>query len=452
MLSPPPVPGSTAGLGALRALLKGRGLLAPLAALHAELGDVFQLPFPTFNPVVLAGPDAARFVLVDSRADFNWRIESDPVTRLLRHGLLVEDNEAHDRLRGLMTPAFHRALMEQQVAALWQSADEVTGQWREGETIAAVSQMRRVTLLCLTRTLFGVDVAPRLRALWQPLLRTLAYIAPGPWLLWSGMPRPGYARARQQVDAYLYEIIADRRQAGAPGDDLLTRLIHAGLSDDLIRDQLLTMLIAGHDTATAALSWALYGLSQQPEVLALARAEVDGVLAGSAPTASHLGELPYLDRVIKETLRLYPPIHVSNRLAARDLEFAGHRIAAGTRVLFSIYLTHRHPRHWPDPERFDPDRFNPAQNPPPAPFTYVPFGAGPRFCIGAAMAQVEVKVVLARLLQQFDFELLTDVVHLRMGATLEGFDLLVGVRRPRRLPVAASETRLAPAGAQARNQ
>jgi cytochrome P450 len=438
MLGTPPVPGSTAGLGALRALLQGRGLLAPLAALHAELGDVFQLPFPTFNPVVLAGPDAARFVLVDSRADFRWRIETDPVTRLLRHGLLVEDDDAHDRLRALMTPAFHRTLVEQQVAALWQSADEVTAQWREGDAIDMVGQMRRVALLCLTRTLFGVDVAPDLRALWRPLLRTLAYIAPGPWLLWSGVPRPGYARALQQMDAYLYQLIAARRQSGATCDDLLTRLVHSGLSDDLIRDQLLTMLIAGHDTATASLAWALYVLSQHPLVLAEARAQVDDVLAGHAPSASHLTQLPFLDRVIKETLRLYPPIHVSNRLAARDLAFAGHRIPAGTRVLFSIYLTHRHPRYWPEPELFDQDRFDPKVSPPPAPLTYVPFGGGPRFCIGAALAQVEVKVVLARLLQHFDFQPLSHPVHLRMGATLEPSELRLRVRRRSLTPAPAA--------------
>jgi cytochrome P450 len=438
MLATPPVPGSTAGLGALRALLQGRGLLAPLAALHAELGDVFQLPFPTFNPVVLAGPDAARFVLVDSRADFHWRIETDPVTRLLRHGLLVEDDDAHDRLRALMTPAFHRTLVEQQVAALWQSADEVTAQWREGDAIDMVGQMRRVALLCLTRTLFGVDVAPDLRALWRPLLRTLAYIAPGPWLLWSGVPRPGYALALQQMDAYLYQLIAARRQSSATCDDLLTRLVHSGLSDDLIRDQLLTMLIAGHDTATASLAWALYVLSQHPPLLAEARAQVDDVLAGHAPSASHLTQLPLLDRVIKETLRLYPPIHVSNRLAARDLAFAGHRIPAGTRVLFSIYLTHRHPRYWPEPERFDPDRFDPKVSPPPAPLTYVPFGGGPRFCIGAALAQVEVKVVLARLLQHFDFQPLSHPVHLRMGATLEPSELRLRVRRRGLTPAPAA--------------
>lgn len=428
MSARPPAPGLAPGLNALRALLQSRNLLAPLTALHAGLGDVFQLPFPNFNPVVLAGPEAARFVLVDSRDDFRWRIETDPVTRVLRHGLLVKDGETHDRLRALMTPALHRRLIEQQVSTIWQSADEAAGRWHEGESIAMLPEMRRVALLCLTRILFDADIALELDRVWPPLLRTLAYIGPGPWLLWPGLPRPGYARALQQMDDYLFRLIALRRASGS-GDDLLSLLVNSGLSADLIRDQLLTMLIAGHDTVTALMAWALYALAKHPPVLAQARAEVESVLQGEPPTADKIQQLHYLERVIKETLRLYPPIHASNRLAARDLDFEGRRIPAGTRVLFSIYLTHRHPAHWPDPERFDPDRFDPARCAPPAPFTYLPFGGGPRFCIGAVMAQIEARAVLARLLQRFDLQLLSDEVGLRMGATLEPDGLVMNTRR-----------------------
>jgi cytochrome P450 len=427
------MPGPAAGRTALQALLHSHNLLAPLAALHAELGDVFQLPFGTFNPVVLAGPEAARWVLVDGRDDLRWRNETDPVTRLLQHGLLVEDGESHDRLRRLMAPAVHRSYVARQLEIMRHSADEVTRAWRPGAWVNVVDEMRRVALLCLTRTLFGEDGAPDLRRLWQPLLRTLAYIAPGAWLLWPSLPRPGYGHARRQMDAYLFGLIAARRAAGsATGDDLLSVLVRSELSDDLIRDQLLTMLIAGHDTATASLAWTLHLLSQHPAVMAQAQAEVDDVLAGGVLSASHLGQLPLLERVIKETQRLYPPIHAGNRRAARDLEFAGHRIPAGTRVLFSIYLTHRHPRYWQDPDQFEPDRFNPALRQPPAPFTYVPFGGGPRFCIGAALAQMELKVVLARLLQRFEFEAAPDNVGLRMGATLEPHPLRLRVQ-PRAL-------------------
>jgi len=196
-------------------------------------------------------------------------------------------------------------------------------------------------------------------------------------------------------------------------------LIASGMSDDLIRDQLLTMLIAGHDTSTALLAWALYLLGAHPGAMARARAEVDAVLGRQTPAIEHAGQLPYLDQVVKETLRMYPPIHVGTRTAAMDLEFNGYHIPAGTRVLYSIYLTHRDPRHWPDPDRFDPERFSPEQNKARAPYAYVPFGGGPRICIGFMFAEVEVKIVLARLLQQFDFAFIGHPVHQHMGATLE---------------------------------
>jgi cytochrome P450 len=426
---PLPVPNPAAGRSALRAWLRGHNLLEPLSALHAGLGDVFQLPLLTFRPVVVAGPEAARSVLVDSRQAFRWRNETDPVTRLLRHGLLVEDGEAHTALRTLMTPAFHRAAMLRQVASLWQTADEVTCGWQAGRPVAVVPEMRRLALLCLTRTLFGVDIAPDLAAIWPPLLRTLAYIGPGAWLLWPAMPRPGYAHARRQLDAYLYRLIAARRTRDARGEDLLGLLVHSPLSDDLIRDQLLTLLIAGHDTVTAALSWALYLLGQHPREAAQARAEVDDVLGDEPPTAGSLGQLHCLERITLETLRLYPPIHAGNRLTAHAVNFAGHTISAGTRVLFSTYLTHRHPRYWPEPDAFCPERFEPARHAAPAPFTYLPFGGGPRFCIGAAMAQVELKVVLARLLQQFEFRPAAGQVRLHMGATLEPVGLHLHLRR-----------------------
>jgi cytochrome P450 len=418
-MKPLPTPGLSAGWQALQSLVKDRNLLTPLLALHGQLGDAFRLSFPVFNPVVLAGPEAARFVLVDGRQDLRWRIETDPVAQLLGHGVLVEDGADHDQLRSLLSPAFHRQVMEQEVNTMLAGTDEITGMWHEGQTVDVLDAMRRIALLNLTRALFAVDLAPHFSRVWPPLLRTLNYIAPGPWLLWPGLPRPGYAPALKQMDVFLYQLIDERRALGCQGDDLLSLMVNAGLSAKLIRDQLLTMLIAGHDTATALLSWALVALGQQPALLHQAQGEVDAILGGQPPTAANIQQLHFLERVIKETLRLYPPIHVGNRLAARDLEFAGYRIPAGARVLFSIFLTHRHPQYWPEPNRFDPERFNPATHPSPAPFTYLPFGGGPRFCIGAQMAQIESKVVLARLLQKFNFQLLSGRAALRMGATLE---------------------------------
>lgn len=415
----PPEPQGLTGLHALRAMWQRRTILAALEVFHRELGDIFRITLPGFKPIMLAGPEANRFVLIISRVDLRWRTEGDPVTSLLRRGVLVTDGEEHDALRRRMDPSLHRRMLSGYVEAMWRSADRVTAAWTDNAPRDMLVEMRRIALLILTKTMFGVDFAPDLRALWPSILKTLAYISPGPWILWRNLPRPGYTRALKRVDDYLYRIIAARRAQPGSADDLLGALIASGLSDGLIRDQLLTMLIAGHDTSTALLAWALYLLGAHPDAMARARAEVDAVLGRRMPAIEHAAQLPYLDRVVKETLRLYPPIHLGTRTAAMDLEFNGYRIPAGARVLYSIYLTHRDPRYWPDPDRFDPERFAPESSKARAPYTYVPFGGGPRICIGFAFAEAEVKIVLARLLQQFKLTFTGHPVHPHMGATLE---------------------------------
>jgi cytochrome P450 len=409
-----PLPDNRISLRALRGLVRERSVLTALEVFHAELGDVFGIPLPGFNPVMLVGPEANRFVLVEGRDDLRWRAEQDPVTRLLRHGVLVEDGDSHDRLRQEMNPALHKRTLDSYADQMWQCTDTITEGW--GDTpVDMLVEMRKVALLILTRTLFNVDFEPELPRLWGAILRTLGYISPGPWIIWPGIPRLGYQRALRTVDHYLYEIIRLRR--ATPGDDLLGLLIASGMPDELIRDQLLTLLIAGHDTSTALLSWALYTLSSRPEIQAKTQAEIDATLGENPPGYARVGQLRYLEQVVNETLRMYPPIHLGSRIAARDLEFQGYRIPAGQRVLYSIYLVQRDPRYWQNPSEFIPERFAPEQTR--QPYTFLPFGGGARNCIGMAFAQVEAKVVLARILQRYDLKITNPRVGLRMGATLE---------------------------------
>jgi cytochrome P450 len=234
----------------------------------------------------------------------------------------------------------------------------------------------------------------------------------------------------QQMDEYLYGLIRQRRAELADGTlsvtphDLLAQLIDHGLDDGRIRDQLLTMLIAGHDTSTALLAWVWTLLGSHPDAMAQARAEVDAVIGHeqTPPTMEQINRLTYLDMVIKEALRLYPPIHAGQRRASHDMTLGGYDIPQDTRVMYSIYLSHRDERYWDNPDAFCPHRFDHTQHEQgqrPS-LTYVPFGGGPRNCIGAAFAQVESKVVLARILQRFDLTLLNgDKIKPYMGATLE---------------------------------
>jgi cytochrome P450 len=199
--------------------------------------------------------------------------------------------------------------------------------------------------------------------------------------------------------------------------DLLGLLIKADLNDDLIRDQLLTMLIAGHDTSTALLAWTLYLLGSHPDAMRRSREEVDTALGAEPPGATRMKRFEFIGHVIKESLRLYPPIHLGSRVAATDLEYDGYHIPAGERVIYSIYLTQRHKEYWPDPHRFDPDRHGSGGQQ--TPYAWLGFGGGPRNCLGAGFGLLEAKVVLARLLQSFELALVEPHVHPHMGATLE---------------------------------
>jgi cytochrome P450 len=414
-----PLPHSIVAWRAFRALAKQRHVLAALETLHGELGDVFQIPLPGFRVTMLVGPEANRFLLMTDRNQFLWRAENDPVTRLLRHGVLVEDGASHDELRDSITPSLHRARLEGYVETMRRCVDQVTKGWGDETPRDQCVEMRKIALLSLTKTLFDEDIYPYLKTIWQPILDTIRYISPGPWLLWRDIPQPRANRATERMDSYLRQLIAARRGHLGEPTDLLGELIASGMSDELIRDQLLTLLIAGHDTSTALLAWALYLLTTHADVYARARDEVDRVLGVRPPTYQDIGQLTYLDSVIRETLRLYPPIHLGSRIAATDIEFQEYTFPAGTRMMYSIYLTHRRPEDWSDPHRFNPERFAPDQRKRQTPYSFVPFSAGPRNCLGAAFAQVEAKVILARILQTFDARYVGGAVRPRMAATLE---------------------------------
>jgi cytochrome P450 len=418
----PPVPDSKAGRKALGALLQGGNILAALEALHAEMGDVFRIPLPGFNPLFLVGPEANHFVTVSGQGDLRWRPEGDPVARLLRDGLLVTDGNFHDNLRRSLAPALHKQMISDYIESMWHRTDQVSENWDRGKAIDMLVAMRQV----------AVDFGPQIPQLWYSILKTLQYISPGLWVVWPGLPRPGYRRALHKMDEYLFRIIRERRECDQSRNDLLSQLVQTpGMSDDLIRDQLLTLLIAGHDTSTALLAWSLYLLGRNPVILQRAQDEVDTILGRQTPDLEGVNQLDYLDSVIKEVLRLFPPIHIGNRRTAREIEFQGYRIPVEQRVVYSIYLTHRMPEYWPDPHRFDPQRFTPELSRLRPHYAYLPFGGGRRNCIGFAFAQVEVKIVLARLLQKFRFELARGGVHAHMGATLEPRPGVLMYVRPR---------------------
>jgi cytochrome P450 len=376
----------------------------------------FQIPLPGFNPFVVGGPRANRQVLVTERHKLLWRNPGDPVTNLLRQGVLVVDGQEHDHYRGVMEPLLTPANLPNYVPQILRQVDRVTATWQDGQVVDMLVECRRIALLVIMDTLFSVDFWDDLPRMWKPILKTIAYISPGAWIVFPKLPRLGYTKSIQAVDQYLYAIIQARRKA-EPVPDLLGHLIAAGLDDDRIRDQLLTMLIAGHDTSTALLAWTFYLLGMNPQTCSRLEAELDQNLQHQPPQTPGGWQPHLLDEVIKEALRLYPPIHLGSRRVEQSMDFDGHCVPAGERLIYSIYATHRDPAVWDAPDEFKPERFARGRKQPP--FAYVPFGGGPRACIGAAFGQAEARLVIARLLQTFHFELTNPRVHTHMGATLE---------------------------------
>ncbi|HET9914569.1 MAG TPA: cytochrome P450 [Anaerolineales bacterium] len=393
------------GRVALNALIKEGSPLGPLKVMAKQVGRFFQIPIPGFRPFVVFGPEANRKVLVTERNKVLWR-NTDPVTDLLRQGVLVTDGAEHDHYRKLMETPLHPSQLSNYAEMMIEQTDRVTSTWREGEIVDMLVEGRKIALLIIMQALFSKDAWNDLPRIWTPILKAIQYISPGMWIVWRRMPRPGYKRHLKVLDEYLFGIIEEGRKKKEGEHDLLQHLIDAGLNDDIIRDQMLTMLIAGHDTSTALLAWTFALLGQHPDVHARLVEEVN-----------LLDKSPLLDQVIKESLRLYPPIHIGNRRVAEEMEFQEGNIPSGERMFYSIYLTHRDPAVWEDAEKFCPARFAHGRKTPP--FSYVPFGGGPRACIGAAFGQAEARLVLTQLLRTHSFEFTNHKIHAHMGATLE---------------------------------
>jgi cytochrome P450 len=387
-----------------------------MQVLFARMERFFQIPLPGFKAYVVGGPLANRQMLVTERKKLLWSGPNDPVTTLLRQGVLVVDGEEHDNYRGVMEPLLAPGNLPNYVPQMLRHVDRVTATWTDGKTVDMLVESRRIALLIIMDTLFSVDFWDDLPQMWKSILKAIEYISPGAWIIFPKIPRPGYRKHIIALDHYLYGIIRARRSS-APRHDLLGHLMEAGLDDERIRDQMLTMLIAGHDTSTALLAWTFFLLGKNPEIYSRLQKELDLTLQNQPPITPAGWQPSLLDEIIKESLRLYPPIHLGSRRVAESIDFDGHCVPEGERLIYSIYLTHRDPANWDKPDDFKPERF--AHGRKHSPFAYVPFGGGPRACIGAAFGQMEARLVLGRLLQTHHFQLMNPKVHTHMGATLE---------------------------------
>jgi cytochrome P450 len=332
-----------------------------------------------------------------------------PLSRMLT-GLFAVNDDMHRAQRRLLMPAFHKSRIESYRDDMVAITESVLDGFHPGQVRDLRFDMNELTLRIVTRTLFGSDLGARGVELGRKLQRWLdlfkfAGAAP---LDWPGFPYRRWLDLTHAIDGDTRRIIADRRRQLEGASDILSALLQAtdeqgvALDEDELIGHAGVLFAAGHETSSNALCWTLALLSQHPDVAAALDDELAGTLRGAAPRIDQLAALPLLDGVVKESLRLLPPAPLNHRVAAEDTELGGHVIPRGTELLSSVYHTHRMPDVYERPGRFCPARWERLD---PGPYAYCPFGAGPRMCIGASFALMEIKLVLAVLLQRFRLSL-----------------------------------------------
>ena len=382
-----------------------------LLALHRRRGPVINSGLGRHGYTYLLGPEANKFVFANADA-FSWR-ETFGNLALVDGptALIVSDGDDHRRRRSVVAPGLRHRQVQNYVATMVSTIDAVIDGWRPAQRLDIYQQCRAAVRRSTVESLFGPRLAVHsdfLGKQLQPLL-DLTHQLPQVMQLQQRINAPGWRRAmtaRERIDNLIDARIADARVASNPDDHVLTMLINGrgeegyALSDNEIRDSVVSLITAGYETTSAALAWAIYTLLSQPDAWDTAADEVNRVLAGKPPTAADLSALTYLNGVVHETLRLYPPGVISARRVMRDLSFEGHRIRSGRLLIFSPYVTHRLPEIWPEPTQFRPQRWDPAsaEYRKPAPHEFIPFSAGLHRCVGAVLATTEMTVMLARLL------------------------------------------------------
>ncbi|MCB9567830.1 MAG: cytochrome P450 [Myxococcales bacterium] len=417
--APRDAPFAPGGRGLRAVLAFRRDPLAFLERATAAAGDLFRFRATSRVWVyVLRSPTAIHHVLVDHPERYTKRSRGYRKLReFLGEGLLTAEGERWRRQRRIAQPAFHRARIAGFAATMTAMTEAMLARWdalaAAGEAIDVDHEMTRLTLRIAGATLLSADVEGEAEAVGRAVadLNTWASVSMLRLLhppLWVPIRTNRRALAgKRELDAIVYGIIGRRRATGEDPGDLLSMLMAAvdeesgeRMSDVQLRDEVMTIFLAGHETTANALSWALYLLARHPEVAAEVGRAVAAALGGRAPTIDDLPALACVERVFKETLRLYPPAWSIGRYLAEDDVIDGLRIEAPAIAMVSPYLTHRDPKLWPDPERFDPDRFLPEAERARPRYAYLPFGGGPRVCIGNAFANVEGTLILAAVLQR----------------------------------------------------
>jgi cytochrome P450 len=397
--------------------------LPVLLECYRRFGPIFTVRIFHGNVVFLIGPEANHFVTVSHADHFTWREgHLGDLIPLLGDGLLTIDGEFHRRSRRVMLPAFGRERVAATLDTMRPEIEAALSDWHDGARLDLYGFTRRLALRIAMRALFGLDPDGRLAR--QTDAATQFEHALGFWATEYVMqilrgPRTPWARmqeARRRLDVIVYDEIHRRRRSGERGDDILSLLLDARdedgatLDDHHIRDEVMTLLFAGHDTTTSTIAFLFYELSRHPEEERALVEDLDATLGGITPTFAQLmgGGLPRLDQVLDETLRLYPAAWIGPRQSSKPFAFAGRHVGADVPCAYSSWVSHHLPDVFADPEAFRPERFTPENRAALPKGAYVPFGGGSRTCIGMRFGQLEIKAIVARILRDFTLEVPAD--------------------------------------------
>ena len=386
-----------------------------------RFGDVVRLQQGPIVAHTVAHPDAIRHVLIENKANYNRGRGYQALQLLNGQGLLTSEGAFWQRQRRLIQPAFTPKAIPPYAPAIVDSTAAMLDRWsgpaQTGQALDVNVEMLHLALNIIGRTMLGVDLDREARELVPAFATAVAAVGAritAPVDIPLAVPTPAnvrFRRALRQLDTRIYSLM-QAHQAGDGRADLLAQLLAArdpetgtGMTPQQVRDEIMTIFFAGHETIAQTLTWAWYLLAQHPDAEARLHAELAAVLAGRPPAVADLPRLPYTRMVIEETMRLYPPVWAIPRGAAGPDTLGGYSIPAGSMVFPAPYLAHRHPDFWTDPERFDPERFTPEHAAGRAPCSYLPFGAGPRACIGQNFAMQEALLVVATVAQQYRLRL-----------------------------------------------
>jgi cytochrome P450 len=390
--------------------------------LAEKYGDIAHYKIGRHHIVFLNHPEYIREVLVVQNDNFIKERTVQRTKMLLGEGMITSEDAEHRAQRQVAQPAFHRQRIQEYGVAIVDQAARARESWKDGEQRDIAIDMMHLTLKIVARTLFAADLQSEVLELADAINRIMGlynFLVMLPAAEWLVHLRPpglaAFVKARKRIDAVVYRMIDAHRRRGANGGSLLDLMLAAASDESrgddsfgaqqALRDQVITIFLAGYETVANALIWTWYLLSQNPECERRCYEEVDSVLQGRLPTAEDVPRLRYVEMVMAESMRLYPPAWAMGRYARNDFELGDYRLPARTTVLISQFVTHRDPRYFPDPLRFDPERFTAEAKSKRAKFTYFPFGAGVRQCIGESFAWMQGVLVLATFLQKWKLRL-----------------------------------------------